>query len=310
MSISKFWAFPFLLFFSGCTHLFYQPTDLMYVRDPKQLDSLREEVSFKSSDGTQLAGWFFKARAGKHKGAVVQFHGNAENMTSHFASLYWLMDEGYDFFTFDYRGYGISDGKPSQEGVNRDALAAIQYILKREPASADGKPDIVLYGQSLGSAILLRAYDDVGPQDRARVKALVVESGFYNYKAIASDVLSRTWITYILQPLGYVLVSNEYSPEESIARVSPTPILVIHGDQDRVVPMRFGKKIYDLAKEPKQFMLISGGAHINSMFVNKGEYRAKLLSYLDAPSGDQSPTKTPALTWKSPNAPLDNLTTP
>jgi fermentation-respiration switch protein FrsA (DUF1100 family) len=264
----------------GCSHLAYQPTDIMYVQHPEQLNGVREEVEFTSSDGTKLAGWYFKAAKGGHKGTVIQFHGNAQNMTSHYNLLVWLTDEGYDFFTFDYRGYGISDGKPNQEGVNRDALAAVHYVMNRNPAPKNGKPDIVLYGQSLGGAILMRAYEDVIPSERTRVKAVVVESTFYSYHAIARSALAKQWFTFIFQPLGYVLISNEYSPEDAIPKISPTPFLVIHGDEDPVVPFSFGEKVFSLAKEPKTFLKIPGGKHINSMWVDHGKYRANLLQFL------------------------------
>ena len=265
---------------AGCTHLIYQPSDVMFLQNSDQLNGIREEVSFNSSDGTKLAGWYFKARKGTHHGAILQFHGNAQNMTSHFASVFWLIDEGYDVFTFDYRGYGISEGKPSQEGVNRDAVAAIHYLMQRETPAAR---DIVLYGQSLGGAVLLRAFDDVSPEERARVKALVVEGTFHNYHEIARNMLSRSWISFVFQPLAYVLVSNAYGPQDSIAHVAPTPMLVIHGDQDPVIPLSFGKKVFALAKEPKKFLLIPGGMHIDAMAVNKGQYRAQLLEFLDKP---------------------------
>ncbi len=268
---------------SGCTSLFYHPTDLMYVSTPSKLENLRQEVEFRSSDGVKLAGWFFPARKEGHRGALIQFHGNAQNITSHFAILYWVIDHGYDFFTFDYRGYGISEGKPSEEGLNRDALAAIDYIMHREPArKKEGKQiqDIVLYGQSLGGAVLLRAYQDVPEAERARVRAVIAESTFYSYHAIARDVLSRFWITYLFQPLADVLISNAYSPKDSIPLVSPTPLLVIHGDADPVIPISFGEKIYSLARPPKTFWKIPGGGHINSMTAFGDLYRSQLLNYL------------------------------
>lgn len=272
--------FALLLPLSGCSHLFYHPTDILYLKEPNLFEKLREEVSFKSLDGTQLTGWFFKSSAETKKGVVIQFHGNAENLTSHFYSLFWMVEQGYDLFSFDYRGYGISEGSPSQEGLNEDALAAIRYILNREPPQ--NGPDIILYGQSLGGAVLMRAYDDVTPAERKRVKALVIESSFDNYHSIASDVLSRSFITWLFQPLGYVLVSNAYGPDDSIPRISPTPLLVMHGDHDSVIPLKFGQKIFDLAKEPKQFLVIPGANHLQCMAIEKGKYRPELLKFLDA----------------------------
>jgi fermentation-respiration switch protein FrsA (DUF1100 family) len=267
-----------LVFASGCSHLVYHPSDLMYVQHPELLNGLREEISFPSTDGTKLAGWYFKAKKKGHKGTVIQFHGNAENMTSHFASLVWLTEEGYDFFTFDYRGYGISEGKPDQEGINRDAIAAIHYVMNRSARGAEA--DLVLYGQSLGGAVLLRAYDDIPASERRRIKALVVEGAFSNYHEIAADILSRSWLTYVFQPLAYVLVSNAYGPGDAIPRISPTPLLVIHGAQDPVIPYKFGEEVFALAQQPKQFLRIPGGKHINAMAINHGEYRGKLLEFL------------------------------
>ena len=101
-----------------------------------------------------------------------------------------MTDEGYDLFSFDYRGYGISEGQPSQEGVNQDALAAIHYV------AGQTKQKLILYGQSLGGAILLRSLDDVPAADRARIKAVVIESSFYSYHAIARDVLLGTGLLF------------------------------------------------------------------------------------------------------------------
>ena len=267
---------------TGCSHLVYHPSDLMFLSNPKAVEKLREEVVFKSLDGTKLTGWFFKTKITPCKGTVIQFHGNAENLTSHFMSIYWMVEQGYDFFAFDYRGYGISEGEPNQKGLNQDAVAAIRYILKRQEPVAAGVHDIVLYGQSLGGAVLMRAYADVTPEEKTRVKALVIESSFDSYHGIASDILSRSFLTWLFQPLGYVLVSNEYGPADSIPKISPTPLFVMHGDQDKVIPLRFGKKIFEEAHEPKHFLLVPGAGHIACMGVEKGKYRPELLKFLDA----------------------------
>lgn len=268
------------LWMSGCTHLFYQPSDLMYVPNPEQLEGVRQEHEFKSLDGVKLAAWYLPAQKNKpYRGLIVQFHGNAQNMTAHFAGLAWLTEEGYDLFTFDYRGYGISEGKPTPEGVNRDGIAAIRYALGLKRPSA-GPKDVILYGQSLGGAILLRAFDEIPQAERARIKTVVIESSFHSYHAISRNVLSRNFLTFVFQPLAYVLVSNRYSPEEAIARISPIPLIVMHGDQDAVVPFKFGQKIYELGLPPKKFIHIKGGGHINSMFVDQGAYRPEFLKQL------------------------------
>jgi hypothetical protein len=270
---------------SGCSSLAYQPTRTIYA-DPSRAHVKFESLDFESKDGTRLHGWFFPASSewkGPAKGTIIQFHGNAENMTSHFASLFWIIDAGYNFFTFDYRGYGGSDGSPDQRGVNDDAFAAVQFVSKKI-ARTGSKKDIVLYGQSLGGAVLMRAYRDIRANEALhdRVRALVIESSFYSYKAIGRSLLARTWFTFLFQPLAYVLVSDSYSPEDDIANISPTPLLVIHGTDDPVIPYSFGQKVFEKAKEPKTFWTIEHGRHIDAMRREQGIYRDKLISFLDA----------------------------
>lgn len=267
-----------LLVGTSCSHLVYQPTRASYF-DPKQLGYKYEDVFFKTSDGVNLHGWFFPAQGdAPAKGTVVQFHGNAQNITSHHFSVVWLVKEGWNLLCFDYRGYGMSGGVPSQEGLYKDSQAAFEFIQRKVPARK-GDQDLVFLGQSLGGAVLLKALD--GLKDRARVRAVVIDGSFHSYQEISRDILSRFWLVWPLQPLAYVLMSDEYSPEDSIERVSPIPLLVIHGDRDPVIPIGFGHEIYERAKPPKSFWMIKGGGHIDSMIAFGGRYRERLLEYLD-----------------------------
>jgi len=263
----------------GCSNLAYQPSRQQFGY-PERAKIHYEKVDFKSRDGTSLTGWLFPAVTpfGKEPTpTVIQFHGNAENMTSHFYSLYWLIEAGFNVFTFDYRGYGRSTGSPSPEGVNLDVLAAIDFIRSRIPASK-GARDLVLYGQSLGGAGIARDFLDL--EDRTRLSAVIIEGSFHSYREVGQDILTRTWITFPFQHLPYLLMSKRFSPEDSISRISPIPLLVIHGDKDRVIPPRFGKRIFELAGAPKEFWLVEGGQHLDSMFRNQGEYRVRLVEWL------------------------------
>lgn len=265
--------------FSACSHLVYQPSKAQFSQ-PKQAQIDYEEVEFLSRDGIRLTGWFFPAKGSSQRKpapTVIQFHGNAENMTSHFFSLFWLTEAGYNLFVFDYRGYGRSDGTPNQAGVYLDAVSAIEYIQSRMPAQKN-KADIVLYGQSLGGAVLARAIE--GVRDRSRLSAVIIECSFHSYREIAQDVLSRFWMTYLFQPLAHVLISDEYSPERSFEKISPIPLLIIHGEKDRMVPSSFGKKIFELAQEPKDLWLIPEAAHMDSLFVSQGRNRLQLVEWL------------------------------
>lgn len=272
----------------SCSHLFYQPSKAFFY-SPAQLKLHYEEINFPSSDGTSLRGWYFPAQGQtpqeeqaqeSSKGTVIQFHGNAENISTHFASLAWISRSEYNFFTFDYRGYGASKGEPSQEGLNEDAVSAIKYIIKKQPSSSKNSKDIILYGQSLGGAVLLRALHDVSGEDRSRIKAVVIDSSFYSYQAMARVKLSQFWMTFLFQPLAWVLISDSYSPESVIEEVAPIPLLIIHGDKDSIVPYKLGDGIFQRARDPKWFWKVENGTHTDSMDREQGMYRKKLLDFL------------------------------
>src|SRR5512145_1917489 len=132
----------------GCVGgMFYYPDQEVY--DTPDRHGLKyEDVTFPSRDGTSLSGWFIPA-VGPPKGTVVHFHGNAQNMTSHFGFVSWLPSRGFNLFVFDYRGYGKSAGRPERQGIYEDSLAALDYIATRPGIDHDR---LVVLGQSLGGA--------------------------------------------------------------------------------------------------------------------------------------------------------------
>jgi uncharacterized protein len=265
-----------LVLLNGCTHLFFFPSRALVV-SPEQLGLEYEDVYFRSADGTRLHGWFFPARTQPVKGTFVQFHGNAENLSTHFRSLIWVIDHGYHLFTFDYRGYGRSEGQVSVEGAVDDARAAIARA-RRFPMPEAGTR-LVLYGQSLGGTLLL--YVAGSMEDRDGIAVVVADSSFGSYQAIAREKLADHWLTFILQPLTYVLISDRYAPERVLAKISPIPLLVIHGDKDQIVPIHYGQRIYDLAEAPKWFRKLEGVGHIQAMAPRYEQYRQALLDFLD-----------------------------
>jgi fermentation-respiration switch protein FrsA (DUF1100 family) len=276
--------FPPLL--GSCTRLFYYPSNETIV-NPSDLGYSYGDIYFKSRDGTKLHGWLFPSSNEKEElGTVIQFHGNAENISSHFLSLAWVTRYGYNFFTFDYRGYGGSEGSPCPKGTNDDALAALDYVIKlnekREGMvkknSVDRGHKIIAYGQSLGGAVLLRAFDEF--EQKKKIDAVVVDSAFYSYHKIAKDAFSGSLISWPIKAMVPLLINNDFSPETCIGKISPTPLLIIHGDGDLVVPYSHGKKIYELAKEPKTFWTIPRGRHIDSMVDHDEKYQKKLIEFI------------------------------
>jgi fermentation-respiration switch protein FrsA (DUF1100 family) len=231
------------------------------------------DVTIPTHDGVELHGWFLPADA-PVRGTIVQFHGNAGNVTSHFLQFAWAPQRGYAVLCFDYRGYGLSPGVPSAEGLEADALAAIHFAQHLPESQAGDK--LVLYGQSLGGAVLLHALGRV--RDRRRVAAVVVEGSFHSYEDAAAGVLYRHTLLFPLTGLAYATVSDRHDPAPYVAGVSPTPLLVIHGTHDPVIAPAFGRALYELGREPKELWFVDGGGHID--LLRRPEVRDRLEAYL------------------------------
>jgi uncharacterized protein len=265
-----------LLCLSACTRLVFQPSQTL-VQNPRQLGLSYQDVAFNSADGTKLHGWFFPAQTRPVKGTFVQVHGNAENISTHFASLVWVIKHGYHLWTFDYRGYGQSAGQVSMEGVHEDVGAAIREA--RELSNAHGSGPLILYGQSLGGALLLYTVGTLA--DRHAIAVVIVDSAFPSYQTLAREKLAQSWVTFVLQPLAYTLISDRYAPKHVVANISPLPLLIIHGDRDGIVPWPHGRAIYEQAKAPKWFWKLPGIGHIQAMSAQHREHRQALLEFLD-----------------------------
>src|SRR5574341_868653 len=125
-------------FVEGCDGLFYHPSRNAFL-DPASIGFPFQDVGFNSLDGTRLHGWFFAPKDGpeRAKATVIHFHGNAENISTHFQAVAWLAREGFNVFVFDYRGYGQSDGKPNPEGIEEDEVAAARWVRGRPDVDPD-----------------------------------------------------------------------------------------------------------------------------------------------------------------------------
>lgn len=268
----RFSIIVLLLLTAACSHLFYQPSRQWYF-DPAQQKLAFEDVWFSSKDGTKLHGWVFPAQ-GKVKGTIVHFHGNAENISSHFLNLVWTTQQGYHYFIFDYRGYGKSPGSPGQASVNEDALAALAKA--DEIRSTRGGGQLIVYGQSLGSVISARAVSEF---DQSRISLLVQDSPFYSYKKIAFDRLTDVWFLIPFSPLGFVLVSDEYASWTVLEKLT-VPTLVITGEADTITPPLYGRYIYKHVGAAKKWWWKTKAKHINVYFIENGKYRQDLMALL------------------------------
>ncbi|MFN8370097.1 MAG: alpha/beta hydrolase, partial [Bacteriovoracaceae bacterium] len=239
----------FLIFIAGivssCSTLFYQPArETFYL--PQNFNLNYDEVKIETSDKVKLNGWWLKNSTQESKGVILFFHGNAENISTHCFNLAWTTKYGYELLCIDYRGYGNSEGKPNQQGTYLDAIASMDYAYEKiflPLKKLHPKLKFIIYAQSLGGIITGRAVIDW--KNREQINLLVLDSTFSSYQNIAFDKLKSVWLTFLLSPLAYLLISDEMEFKSKIDLIKPIPTLVIHGDSDPVIPQKFGKEIFD-----------------------------------------------------------------
>ena len=200
-----------------------------------------EDAWFQAADGTKLHGWFVPHDRPR---AVALFaHGNGGNL-SHRSDLFReLHNMGVAVLAFDYRGYGRSEGSPNEAGVLSDARAARSWLAQRAGAA---ESQIVLMGESLGGAVAAILAGE------APARGLVVESSFSNAPDVAA--YHYPWLPVRL------LMRTQLNAAEAI-RQHHGPVLVVHGDADTIVPIQFGRKLFEAANEPKRFVMIQGADH-------------------------------------------------
>lgn len=257
--------------------LFYPSADLD--GDPSRRGLAYREVTFASEDGVALHGWWLPPEAESDRGCSLLFlHGNAGNVGTHLPGVDWLPAEGYGVLIFDYRGYGRSEGKADLAGLHRDFDAALDALLGIDGIAAES---VIVFGQSLGGAIAVAALAE-SPY-RHRVKALVIEGAPLGYRRITQEKLAAFWLTWPLQAPLARLMNDDFRPLEAISRISPTPVLVVHGLSDRVVPPHHGRALYDAALEPKAFWSPEGVGHIAAF--ETAERRKELVRYLGRCAG-------------------------
>lgn len=236
--------------------IIYQPRDFPAELAGKKLPF--EEVNFVSTDGTKLHGWFVD-----HPDAIgvaLFCHGNAGNIVSRGESLL-LLNERHRLavMTFDYRGYGKSEGKPTETGILADARAARKWLADRK---AIREQDIILMGRSLGGGVAV----DLAADDGAR--GLVLASTFTSLPAVANDHIR-------LLPAS-LLMTQRFDSLSKIKNYNG-PLLQSHGDADALIPIEQARELFDAAPGAKRFVVIPGGEH-NSPQTE--EYRLALDEFL------------------------------
>jgi alpha-beta hydrolase superfamily lysophospholipase len=240
-----------LFMFLFQSHLLYFPHREI-IGTPALLGLTFTDEEFRTSDGVLLHGWFVPA--GSAAQTILFMHGNGGNISYLLETLAIAHRLGYNMYVFDYRGYGLSQGSPDEEGTYRDAMAAWTFLTSERGIPAR---TIILQGRSLGGAVAAWLATQRNPA------GLVIESSFTSVPDIASDA-------YPFFPVR--LLSRFRYPTIEYVREVRCPVLVIHSQDDEIVPYEHGTKLFEAAKEPKAFLKISGG-HNEGFVLDEKRYR-------------------------------------
>lgn len=220
-----------------------------------------EEIWFQSGDGTKLFGWYLEST--QPRGVLLWCHGNAGNIIHRLENMALLYRAGISMLIFDYRGFGRSAGKPFEEGLYQDAFAAYGYLARTRGIRSD---HIVLFGRSLGAAV-------AGAVASQRpIGGLILEGPFPSVESLAKAQL------YGLP--AHWLLSSRFRLIDRLRDVR-APILVLHGDRDTIVPIAFGRQVYEAAPEPKSFYVIEGADHNDTHIAGGKAYVQRLKRFIE-----------------------------
>ncbi|MFC1683883.1 alpha/beta hydrolase [Pseudomonadota bacterium] len=230
------------------------PADIGLAFDPLSIDTA------DTADGETLDGWYVPAKT--PRGTLLFFHGNAGNISHRLDSIAIFHRLGLNVLIFDYRGYGRSTGKPSEQGTYRDAEAAWRHLVDQRGIPSR---EILLFGRSLGGAVATWLAGRVEPA------GLIVESSFSSVPDMAAELYP--WL-----PVRW-LARISYDSKGRIGEVN-TPVLIVHSTADEIIPFHHGQALFEAATEPKTMLEISGG-HNDGFLVSREKYQLGIYRFLD-----------------------------
>ena len=215
-----------------------------------------EDVWLVTSDGVRLHAWFVTAPQASL--VTLYFHGNAGNLTYRFLQIREITAAGSSVLMLDYRGYGKSEGSPSEHGLYADADAAYLYLLGHGYSAQH----IVLQGESLGTAVA------VDLASRKESAGIVLEAAFTSGRDVADTVL----------PVIGPLVFRGFDSKSKIANIR-APLLFFHGDRDEIIPLKLGRRLFEAAPEPKWFVEVPRAGHNDLVETAGSIYRERLHAF-------------------------------
>ncbi len=246
LSVLKRLAFAYvvvcLFMWAAQRHLLYMPQNNIRPPVTYGLNNF-EDIRLKSKDGTNLQAWYHKAESGYP--TIVYFHGNGDHIggRAHYFKL--LSDAGFGVLALSYRGYGKSEGSPSEEGFYSDARAIIEYASAKLMLTPH---DIIIYGESIGTGVAVQMATEFP------FAALILQSPYTSIDALAKD--NYPWLPVNL------LLEDHFDSLSKISNVH-IPILLFHGEKDNIVPIRFGKELFEKANPIKKSIYFPENGHVD-----------------------------------------------
>jgi fermentation-respiration switch protein FrsA (DUF1100 family) len=207
---------------------------------PAQYGVRYDAIAVHTRDGEQLRAWWL--HADRPTAAIVYFHGNGGNLSVWAPIVAGIAERGYSVFAVDYRGYGLSSGRPSEQGLYRDVDAVLEYVAPHR----DAHVPLVYWGRSLGTAMAAYA------ATVARPDGLILESGFPDARSLVRSS----------PPLAFLALFSTYRfPTAELVNRAASPSLVVHGDRDSVIPFALGRALFERISGPKEFVIVHDGDH-------------------------------------------------
>lgn len=229
-----------------------------------------EDVYIETKDNIRLNGWFIPS--GNAKYTILFCHGNAGNIQDRLDKISLLAGLGLNLFIIDYRGFGRSQGKPSERGLYLDAEAAYGYLVNNRGI----KPEhIILYGESLGSAVVINL-----AASGVKIAGLIAEGAFSKGKDMAREI-------YPFLPTFFF--SDKFDSLTRIKKID-APILFIHSKDDEIVPLALAEKLYRAAQPPKQLIQITGD-HNNAFLLSRQAFLSSIASFIETLSNPIEPNR-------------------
>lgn len=223
-----------------------------------------EDVFLTAADGTRVHGWHIP---GESRVTLLWLHGNAGNISRRLDNILLMRERlGVGVFIIDYRGYGLSAGKPSESGLYMDAEAAFDWLVAER--GLDAEREIVIFGRSLGVGVAVET------AVRHKVRCVILESGFSSI----ADMSATTRLSF-LSRLTLPLFEARYDSASKIGGLQ-SPAMILHGDQDRTVPPDMSRRLYEAAPEPKIFHSIAGAGHNDTVQAGGEEYIEALRRFV------------------------------